>query len=93
MTNIFRRAGVDIPEPFRRFLEGDLDAWLRVEEYRESGSLVVKAEARASILTMTSTSPWPAASCRSPSAVKKNRNTRKRKGTARNSVSAPFREP
>lgn len=45
MTNIFRRAGVDIPEPFRRFLEGDLDAWLRVEEYRESGSLVVKAEA------------------------------------------------
>ncbi|MFF2318575.1 Hsp20/alpha crystallin family protein [Arthrobacter sp. NPDC058097] len=45
MTNIFRRAGVDIPEPFRRFLEGDLDAWLRVEEYRESGSLVVRAEA------------------------------------------------
>lgn len=45
MTNIFRRAGVDIPEPFRRFLEGDLDAWLRVEEYREAGSLVVKAEA------------------------------------------------
>src|SRR6478735_2486131 len=45
MTNIFRRAGVDIPEPFRRFLEGDLDAWLRVEEFRESGSLVVRAEA------------------------------------------------
>jgi HSP20 family protein len=45
MTNIFRRAGVDIPEPFRRFLEGDLDTWLRVEEYREAGSLVVKAEA------------------------------------------------
>lgn len=45
MTNIFRRAGVDIPEPFRRFLEGDLDAWLRVEEYREPGFLVVKAEA------------------------------------------------
>jgi HSP20 family protein len=44
MTNIFRRAGVDFPEPFRRFLEGDLDAWLRVEEYREAGSLVVKAE-------------------------------------------------
>ena len=45
MTNIFRRAGVDIPEPFRRFLEGDMDAWLRVEEYREAGSLIVKAEA------------------------------------------------
>lgn len=45
MTNIFRRAGVDIPEPFRRFLEGDLEAWLRVEEYREPRSLVVRAEA------------------------------------------------
>jgi HSP20 family protein len=44
MTNILRRAGVDIPEPFRRFLEGDLDTWLRVEEYREAGFLVVKAE-------------------------------------------------
>lgn len=44
MTNIFRRAGVDIPEPFRRLLEGDMDAWLRVEEYRESGHLVVRAE-------------------------------------------------
>lgn len=44
MTNILRRAGVDFPEPFRRFLEGDMDTWLRVEEYREAGSLVVKAE-------------------------------------------------
>ena len=44
MANILRRAGVDFPEPFRRFLEGDLDSWLRVEEYREAGTLVVKAE-------------------------------------------------
>jgi HSP20 family protein len=44
MANIFRRAGVDFPEPFRRFLEGDLDSWLRVMEYREAGTLVVRAE-------------------------------------------------
>jgi HSP20 family protein len=44
MTNILRRVGVDVPEPVRRFLEGDLDTWLRVEEYRDAGSLVVKAE-------------------------------------------------
>jgi len=31
-------------EPFRRFLEGDMASWLRVEEYRDAGSMVVKAE-------------------------------------------------
>jgi HSP20 family protein len=35
---------VDVPEPVRRFLEGDLDSWLRVEEFRDGNSLVVKAE-------------------------------------------------
>ena len=44
MANILRRAGVDLPEPVRRFLEGDLDSWLRVEEYQEADTLVVKAE-------------------------------------------------
>ena len=44
MANILRRVGVDVPEPVRRFLEGDLDSWLRVEEYREGNTLVVKAE-------------------------------------------------
>ncbi len=44
MANILRRAGVDVPEPVRRFLEGDVESWLRVEEYREADSLVVKAE-------------------------------------------------
>ena len=44
MANILQRIGVDVPEPVRRFLEGDLDSWLRVEEYREDGTLVVKAE-------------------------------------------------
>lgn len=44
MTNILRRVGVDVPEPVRRLLEGDLDSWLRVEEYQENDALVVKAE-------------------------------------------------
>jgi len=44
MANLLRRAGVDVPEPVRRFLEGDLDSWLRVEEYREDDALIVKAE-------------------------------------------------
>jgi HSP20 family protein len=44
MANILRRAGLDVPEPVRRFLEGDLESWLRVEEYREGDQLVVKAE-------------------------------------------------
>jgi HSP20 family protein len=44
MANILRRAGVEFPEPVRRFLEGDLESWLRVEEYREGDQLVVKAE-------------------------------------------------
>jgi HSP20 family protein len=44
MNSIIRRAGSDISEPFRRFLEGDLGSWLRVEEYREDGTMVVRAE-------------------------------------------------
>ena len=44
MANLLRRVGVDVPEPVRRFLEGDLDSWLRVEEYQEGDTLVVKAE-------------------------------------------------
>jgi HSP20 family protein len=45
MANIMRWGGADITEPFRRFLEGDMaSSWLRVEEYRDAGSMVVKAE-------------------------------------------------
>ena len=44
MANLLRRIGVDVPETVRRFLEGDLDSWLRVEEYQEDKTLVVKAE-------------------------------------------------
>ncbi|MET3922455.1 Hsp20/alpha crystallin family protein [Arthrobacter sp. UYEF20] len=35
---------MDVPEPVRRFLEGDRESWLRVEEYRDADSLVVKAQ-------------------------------------------------
>jgi HSP20 family protein len=44
MSNLMRWTGADITEPFRRFLEGDTGSWLRVEEYRDAGSMVVKAE-------------------------------------------------
>ena len=44
MANLLRRVGVDVPEPVRRFFEGDLESWLRVEEYQEADTLVVKAE-------------------------------------------------
>lgn len=44
MSNILRRAGVEVPEPVRRFFEGDLESWLQIEEYRDGGSLVVRAQ-------------------------------------------------
>jgi HSP20 family protein len=44
MSNLMRWAGADITEPFRRLLEGDTGSWLRVEEYHDAGSMVVKAE-------------------------------------------------
>jgi HSP20 family protein len=43
-SNILRRTGTDITEPLRRFFEGDLDTWLRTEEYKENGTLVIRAE-------------------------------------------------
>lgn len=44
MSNLMRWTGVDFPDPLRRFLEGETGSWLRVEEYREGDSMVVKAE-------------------------------------------------
>lgn len=44
MSNLLRWSGSDIADPLRRLLEGETGSWLRVEEYREGGSLVVKAE-------------------------------------------------
>jgi HSP20 family protein len=42
MDNLFRRTGIDVPEPVRRFLQGESDPWLRVEEYRDGTTLVVR---------------------------------------------------
>lgn len=44
MSNIMRHTPFDVPEPFRRFLQGDLGSWLRVEEYKEGNAMVVRAE-------------------------------------------------
>lgn len=44
MSNLMRWSGVDIADPIRRFLEGETGSWLRVEEYRDGDSMVVKAE-------------------------------------------------
>ena len=44
MDNIFRRSGVDVPEPVRRFLQGETEGWLRIEEYRDDNTLVVRTD-------------------------------------------------
>jgi HSP20 family protein len=44
MENLFRRTGIDVPEPVRRFLQGETEAWLRVEEYRDGNTLVVRTD-------------------------------------------------
>lgn len=44
MENIFRRSGIDVPEPVRRFLQGESDSWLRTEEYRDENTLVVRTD-------------------------------------------------
>lgn len=44
MSNLMRWPGIDIADPVRRFLEGDTGSWLRLEEYRDGNSMVVKAE-------------------------------------------------
>lgn len=44
MDNLFRRTGFDVPEPVRRFLQGESDTWLRVEEYRDGNTIVVRTD-------------------------------------------------
>lgn len=44
MDHLFRRSGFEVPEPVRRFLQGDTDAWLRIEEYRDGSTLVVRTD-------------------------------------------------
>jgi HSP20 family protein len=45
MAGLMRREGFEMLEPFRRLLEGDVEAsWPRVEEYRDGNTLVIRAE-------------------------------------------------
>lgn len=44
METSLRRGGIDVPEPVRRFLQGETEGWLRVEEHRDRNSLVVRTD-------------------------------------------------
>ncbi|WP_221176586.1 Hsp20/alpha crystallin family protein [Arthrobacter oryzae] len=44
MSDIIRHMPFDVPEPVRRFLQGDIGSWLRVEEYHDGSTLVIRAE-------------------------------------------------
>lgn len=44
MENIFRRTGIEVPEPVRRLLQGEAEGWLRTEEYRDEDTLVVRTD-------------------------------------------------
>jgi HSP20 family protein len=44
MSDIMRHVPFDVPEPFRRFLHGEAGPVLRVEEFQDGATLVVRAE-------------------------------------------------
>jgi HSP20 family protein len=44
MSDIMRHVPFEVPEPFRRFLQGESGSMLRVEEYRDGSTMVVRAE-------------------------------------------------
>lgn len=44
MDNLFGRGGFDVPEPLRRFLQGESDPSLRIEQYHEGDTLVVRMD-------------------------------------------------
>ena len=45
MAGLMRREGLEMLEPLRRLLEGDVEAsWPRVEEYRDGDTVVIRAE-------------------------------------------------
>ena len=45
MSGMMRRERLEMLEPFRRLLEGDVEAaWPRVEEYRDGNAVVIRAE-------------------------------------------------
>ncbi|MBB6402827.1 Hsp20/alpha crystallin family protein [Arthrobacter sp. AZCC_0090] len=44
MDNFLRRSGLEVPEPVRRFLQGEADPSLRIEQYQEGDTLVVRID-------------------------------------------------
>lgn len=45
MAGLMRREGLEMLEPLRRLLEGDVEAtWPRVEEYRDGNTVVIRAD-------------------------------------------------
>ncbi|NKX53908.1 Hsp20/alpha crystallin family protein [Arthrobacter mobilis] len=45
MGGMIRRDRFDLPEPFRRFIEGEWETpWPRIEEFRDGSTMVVRAE-------------------------------------------------
>jgi HSP20 family protein len=44
MDNFLRRGGLEVPEPVRRFLQGETDPSLRIEQYQEGDILVVRTD-------------------------------------------------
>ncbi|MGO4473739.1 Hsp20/alpha crystallin family protein [Arthrobacter sp. M-10] len=44
MDNLFGRGGLGVPEPLRRFLQGESDPSLRIEQYQEGDTLVVRVD-------------------------------------------------
>jgi HSP20 family protein len=46
MDNILRRGGLEVPEPFRRFLQGESDSSLGIEQYQEGDTLNQLAQLR-----------------------------------------------
>jgi HSP20 family protein len=44
MDNIFTRTGIEVPEQVRRFLQGETETGLRIEEYQDGNTLVVRTD-------------------------------------------------
>lgn len=44
MDNFLRRGGLEVPESVRRFLQGESDPSLRIEQYQEGDTLVVRMD-------------------------------------------------
>lgn len=44
MDNFLRRGGIEVPEPVRRFLQGETDPSLRIEQYQDGDTLVVRMD-------------------------------------------------